>query len=95
MAKRKTRAETTGNVSVEFLRTGNPWIDAGIVGLYRVLNRKATYVDPPADYFDGVTQTDYSDVDVAELSSDRLTVKGPTDQVQACLEAGYDRLIAT
>ena len=47
MAKRKTRAETIGNVSVEFLRTGNPWIDAGIVGLYRVLNAKATYVVLP------------------------------------------------
>ena len=95
MAKRKTRAETTGNISVEFLRTGNPWIDAGIVGLYRVLNAKATYVDPPADYFDGSAQAEYPNVDVAELSHDRLTVSGPADQVQACLEAAYDRLIAT
>jgi len=95
MAKRKTSAETTGNVSVEFFRTGNPWIDAGIVGLYRVLNAKATYVDPPADYFDGSAQAEYPNVDVAELSHDRLTVTGPAEQVQACLEAAYDRLIAT
>lgn len=95
MAKSKTRTETTATVRVEFLRTGNPWIDAGTVGLYRVLNGKATCVDPTADYFDGSAQTEYPDVDVAELCSDRLTVTGPADQVQACLEAAYDRLIAT
>ena len=41
MAKLKTTAETTGSIRIEFPRTGNPWIDAGTVGLYRVLNAKS------------------------------------------------------
>ena len=92
MAKGKTKPEMTGNVSVEFLRTGNPWIDAGIVGLYRVLNPKATYVDPPADHVDGAAQGSRMSISGGFL--DRLPVTGPADQVQACLEAAYDRLIS-
>ena len=95
MAKSKPAAGIVTNVSIEFPRTGNPWIDAGIVGLYRILNGKACYVDPPADLdIDPVQALRFPDVEVDGLAPDRLVVKGPADQVQACLEAAYDRLVS-
>lgn len=95
MAKAKTRAAADPILTMEFPRTGNPWIDAGIVGLYRVLNRKATYVDPPAEADgDRWQPSRFPDVNLGGLAADRLVIKGPADQVQACLEAAYDRLVA-
>ena len=82
MAKRKTRAETTGNVSVEFLRTGNPWIDAGIVGLYRVLNAKATYVDPPVEYHGAAKGTACLDVDITGDCPGPIDGHGASGQVR-------------
>ncbi len=64
MGKRKTGGEATGNAHVEFLRTGNPWIDAGIVGLYRLLNAKATMSTLPP-HFDRSAQAEFPNVDVA------------------------------
>jgi hypothetical protein len=94
VAKSKTAQKSNARVAIEFPRTGNPWIDAGIVGLYRVLHAKSSYVDPPAEY-DDRTISSFPGLDAAELASDRLTITGSADQIQACLEAAYDRLVAT
>ena len=95
MAKGKTKPEMTGTVNVEFLRTGNPWIDAGIVGLYRVLNGKATYVDPPVEYHEPPRAMACLDVDITGIARDRFTITGPAAQVKLCLERAYDLLIST
>ena len=59
------------------------------------MNGKACYVDPPADLdIDLVQALRFPDVEVDGLAPDRLVVKGPADQVQACLEAAYDRLVS-
>jgi hypothetical protein len=50
MAKRKKGS--VESTELEFPRTGNPWIDAGIVGLYRILDRRSPYVDPPEGFED-------------------------------------------
>ena len=88
MAKSKTSADEV--VTLEFLRTGNPWVDAGIVGLSRVLRRKPSYLKsvPEQDDADAFPQVSFDD-----LREDRLVITGPTDRVQACLEWAYDRLI--
>ena len=96
MAKSKSSSGSVSNVAIEFPRTGNPWTDAGTVGLYRILNRgKSSYVDPPADLdFDLVQASRFPDVRFDELQQDRFVIRGPTDQVQACLEAAYERLVS-
>ncbi len=95
MAKSRSTAAPPANVEIEFPRTGNPWIDAGTVGLYRILNRKASYVDPPADLdIEPVRASRFPDVECGGLTSDRFVIKGPAEQVQACLEAAYNRLMS-
>jgi hypothetical protein len=95
MAKSKSSAGSVPIVTIEFPRTGNPWTDAGTVGIYRVLNRKASYVDPPADLdLDPARTSHFPDVEMDGLQADRFVIKGPADQVQACLEAAYDRLVS-
>src|SRR5947209_3609827 len=90
----KTKSKPNERVALDFHRTGNPWIDAGIIGLYRVLKGRPNYVKnapgwdvvlPGAAEYQAVT---------AELQHERLTVGGPVEQVQACLEKAYDRLVA-
>jgi hypothetical protein len=94
VAKSKTSTSSSAIVTLEFPRTGNAWIDAGTVGLYRVLNAKPAYVDPPAEYDDQTIST-FPGLESADLASDRLTITGPADQIQACLESAYNRLIST
>ncbi len=92
MAKAKAKPKT--NVTLEFPRTGNPWMDAGTVGLYRILMGRPSYLkDAPG--WDGVLPgaAPFPDV-TATLEPERLVVIGPAGQVQACLEKAYDRLIA-
>jgi hypothetical protein len=80
-----------GSAELEFPRTGNPWIDAGIVGLYRILDGRAPYVDPP----EGNVDVEIPEGVTYRLDHDRLTVSGPGARVQALLEQAYDRLVAT
>ena len=89
---RTTKA--AAGVTVTFPRTGNPWIDAGVVGLHRVLLRKASYLVavPDADRDDVPGSEAFPDV-IADLAADGLTVAGPKAAVQACLERAYDVLI--
>ena len=90
MAEAKTKASSTDVIAVEFLRTGNPWIDAGIVGLYRVLRQKPPYLvstKPTTDV------NRFPQVKSDDLQKDRLILRGPADQVQSCLEWAYDQLI--
>ena len=94
MAKSKAATDSNAIITIEFAQTGNPWIDAGIVGLYRVLEAKATYVDPPAEY-DAETVATFLGGGAAELGPDGLRLTGPIDRLQACLESAYDRLVAT
>ena len=80
--------------TVEFLRTGNPWIDAGIVGLYRVILRQPSYLEPiPARLLNGKPGTQPFEGVAVELLADRLVVSGPKEQVQCCLEQAYDCVI--
>ena len=90
----KTKPEAEAIVALAFPRTGNSWMDAGTVGLYRVLTGCPSYLEatpgeslelPKTFPFSGVTAT---------LEAERLIVGGPAAQVQACLEKAYDRLIA-
>ena len=90
----KTQAKADATVAVEFFRTGNAWIDAGIVGLYRILNRLPSYTEysgtpEPKDGADA--SLPYVKTD--DLRSDRLVVTGAARQVQACLEWAYDQLV--
>jgi hypothetical protein len=90
----KSKATGQEQISLVFLRTGNSWIDAGVVGLYRVLMGFSTYVKVvPGSDSPLPGSADFSGV-AAELRQDRLVVAGPFQQVQACLEKAYDRLIA-
>ena len=82
-------------LTLEFLRTGNPWLDAGIVGLYRVLNRLPAYVDEVAEPADDGSKPAFPDVKADSLLADRLVLTGPGDQVQACLVSAYERLVAS
>jgi hypothetical protein len=91
MAKAQSTKAAGAPVVVEFPRTGNPWIDAGVVGLYRVLADKPAYVDKPAEADD---PPDLAGVRV-DLQRERLHVEGPAARVQASLEWAYDRLVAT
>ena len=86
MAKTKKAADAP--LTVEFARTGNPWIDAGIVGLYRILNRLPAYVDEVAEPADDESRPAFPDVKADSLLADRLVLTGPADQVQACLDLG-------
>jgi hypothetical protein len=96
VAKSKAAPDRDAAITIEFARTGNPWIDAGIVGLYRVLEaeKKTAYVDPPAKYAEETAAT-FLGAGAVELGSDGLRLTGPVDRLQACLESAYDRLIAT
>ena len=87
----KTRKNPAGPVRVEFSRTGNAWVDAGIVGLYRVLEDHPPYVDRTEDAGD---TSALEDVEV-ELSADHLTITGAENRVQEALEQAYDRLVST
>ena len=92
----RKRRVADGTITLEFPRTGNAWVDAGIVGLYRVLNRKPGYVE--ADLSPGSEGEDrqrFPGVVTDDLQADRLVVTGPADQIQACLERAYDRVVAT
>ena len=86
----KAKSADNSVVSVEFLRTGNPWIDAGIVGLYRVLRRRPGYLTSAPEK---ETAGPFPHVSFDDLREDRLVVSGPADEVQACLKSAYDRLI--
>ena len=65
------------------------------MGLYRVLNAKATYVDPPVEYHEPPRATACLDVDITGIARDRFTITGPAAQVKLCLERAYDLLIST
>ncbi len=82
----------SAEITVEFRRTGNAWVDAGIVGLHRVLNGLPAYADEVSIEPDAPKLRDGRHV---QLLADRLVVSGPSGQVQASLEVAYDRLIAT
>src|SRR5271157_2636244 len=84
------KAKQTMAATVQFIRTGNPWIDAGIVGLYRVLQGKPSYLKSPSKDEDTVSLPGPVQHD---LHTDRLVITGPPDKIQACLEGAYDRLI--
>jgi hypothetical protein len=94
VAKAKTATVNEGVITIDFSRTGNPWIDAGIVGLYRVLEAKDAYVDPPAEYGAQSVAT-FLGTGAAKLGPDALRLTGPVERIQACLESAYDRLVAT
>jgi hypothetical protein len=88
----KTKANPV--ITLEFPRTGNPWIDAGIVGLYRVLRGRPSYVqDAPGADEPLPGASDFPNVAI-ELQHDCQTVRGPFAEVQGCLERAYDRVIA-
>jgi hypothetical protein len=87
----KSKKNSDKAVILEFARTGNPWIDAGVVGLYRVLSNRAPYVDPPADAGDLVPPEGVQ----FELLADRLSITGPGLLVQTFLEHAYDCLVST
>jgi len=89
VAKEKTKSDA--RISVEFPRTGNAWIDAGTVGLYRVLEGRPAYVDEPADAPEPPDTPGFQ----VELEGDRLVLSGTASQIQARLEWAYDRLVAT
>ncbi len=92
MAKAKAKADEI--LAVEFLRTGNSWIDAGIVGLYRILNELPNYTDSSgACGLKGGVDASFRDVKRDDLRADRLVVSGAASRVQACLEWAYDRLV--
>jgi hypothetical protein len=92
MAKAKTGPEEI--LAVEFLRTGISWVDAGIVGLYRILNELPSYTDSSgAPELERSAHTSFPDVRRDDLRSDRLVVSGSASRVQACLEWAYDRLV--
>ena len=92
MARTKTKEPVA--ISLTFPRTGNPWIDAGIVGLYRILRGQPSFVLaapgsdsvlPGSSEFPHVT---------AELQNSGMILEGPSQEVQACLEKAYDRLVS-
>ncbi len=89
----KVKAATDGEITLEFPRTGNAWIDAGIVGLYRVLNRKPSYVNSSAPEETAEDRARFPDVHYHELLTDRFVITGPASQVQACLEDAYNRMV--
>jgi hypothetical protein len=89
VAKSKNPEEAP--ILLEFSRTGNAWIDAGIVGLYRVIQDDPPYV-PPRPAGCDLTIPDGVCVD---LSPDKLAISGPISFVQRLLEQAYDRLVAT
>jgi hypothetical protein len=92
MANTKTKPDKI--ISLIFLRTGNPWIDAGVVGLHRVLMGRPSFVkQAPGSDSELAGSAEFSHVK-AELRRDGLVVEGPSAEVQACLEKAYDRLIA-
>ena len=75
-------------ITVEFPRTGNIWIDAGTVGLYRILiGDKKAYMTGKLS-----KENPYTEVK-ADLRDDLLVVSGLAEKVQRCLEWAYDRLI--
>ena len=87
----KTR--TNPAIRLEFCRTGNPWIDAGIVGLYRVISGRPSYVrDAPGANTPLPGAPDFPNV-ATDFEHDRLTIRGPLAEVQACLERSYYLLI--
>lgn len=94
MAKTTTDTE---QVTVEFARSGNAWLDGGIVGLYRLI--RGTH-DMPSFLGTGsasttVPLTDLKDFDnvTVDLSDARLSVSGPSEEVEGMLNRAYDRLI--
>ena len=87
----KTKNDTDEAVSIEFARTGNPWIDAGVVGLYRVLSNRTPYIDRSDGAGDLLTPEGVE----FELFADHLSVTGPRPGVQRLLENAYDRLVST
>jgi hypothetical protein len=94
VAKKKAASDSSAVVTIEFPRTGNPWIDAGIVGLYRVLEAKAAYADPAAESFEADPGSSDCSQDV-ELKADRLILRGTSSGIGSALERAYDRLIKT
>jgi hypothetical protein len=93
MVKKKT--ETRPSITLDFRRTGNSWIDAGVVGLYRILMGRPPYVKSSPGCLDAMPGLpEFSGVKV-DLKDDRLLVMGPSGQVQTCLETAYDRLVAS
>jgi hypothetical protein len=87
----KVKAKSDTKISVEFPRTGNAWLDAGIVGLYRVLDGRPAYVDEPSD----ATEPPYTLGFEVALENDRLVLSGTASQIQGRLEWAYDLLVAT
>jgi hypothetical protein len=92
------KAKKTDNdpiITVEFPRTGISWIDAGIVGLERVLNRRPSYLKPvPLEFSQEKPACGPFSSVAVELRRDRLIVTGLQTEVQKCLERAYDCLIA-
>ena len=84
----KPRNTTNEPLVLEFDRTGNPWIDAGIVGIYRIILGRPSYLHPAPG------SVDASRVSI-ELSADRLTMSGMASDVRRLLEQAYDSLIAS
>jgi hypothetical protein len=83
-------------VELLFPRTGNAWIDAGIVGLYRVLRRRETYAVPTPPQFVGEEPGSEAFPSIrADLFPDRMVVTGPREELQRCLERAYDCLICS
>jgi hypothetical protein len=87
------KTKDTGPITLTFPATGNPWIDAGTVGLYRVLQRKPSYLEPLGPFTDELPGSgNFSDVSV-RLECNSLSIEGPANEVEACLSRSYDCLI--
>lgn len=93
----KTKQPKSANVTVEFSRTGNAWLDAGIVGLYRMIRGTelaASYLDDgSSDSKKPLTELDRFAEVTADLNHKELVISGERTGVESLLNEAYDRLI--
>jgi hypothetical protein len=91
VAKTKPHADTT--ISLNFVRTGSPWIDAGVVGLYRVLMGYPSYAATVSGADMKLPGSAAHPTVSAKLECDGLILHGRLDELRNCLERAYERLI--
>jgi len=79
------------NTEVVFQRTGIPWIDAGIAGLYRVLTRRPSYLVNSTQRDEMVVA--FERVSIKFLPTSDLALVGIKEDIQQLLELAYEDLI--
>ena len=80
-------------IEVVFQRTGNSWIDAGIIGLFRVLEGLPSYVKSDVPRANKKIAGDMIPDAGVILKADRLIISGNESSIREVLDIAYQRLL--